>query len=71
MSPGPKTLPAFSLFLDCAFFHYFVLLGEGLDANLCFYLLSSWPGPELTVFHSGVKDLDSNALLSCAWIISV
>jgi len=50
--------------------------------KLCFYLrfvyplsyyffLSSQSGAESTVFHSGVKDLDSNALISYAWIITV
>jgi len=33
--------------------------------------LSIRPGAESTLFHSGVKDLDSNALLSYAWIINV
>jgi hypothetical protein len=74
-------LPAFSSFLDCAFIfvspwrrsgcRFVFLPSVPLSFKLLVLCLSSQPGAESTVFHSGVKDLDSNALLSCAWIISV
>jgi hypothetical protein len=47
-----------------------VSLSSVLILSVISLCLSSRPGAKSTVFHSGVKDLDSNALLSCAWIIS-